>query len=182
MRHIYHLILLTCALLAARAPGQSPIQFTFDYDVDTASRSILGLPAGPITLSAGLYDVAILFSPTGSGLTVLTTTDLNSSGPGHYVSGNIVAPLPAASPGYFQALVWENTYGNTYEAALASPPINGRGPLVGASAVVVANIPGGLQPPIDLGNVNLSVVPEPGTWAVVMVGILSYFAFARKRR
>ena len=39
--------------------------------------------------------------------------------------------VPGGDYGIFQARIWEASYGNTYEAAVAAPPANGRGALLG---------------------------------------------------
>jgi hypothetical protein len=160
------------------------MQFRFTYTIDPEVRAALSLPDGPVTLPSDQFRVSFYYAPSdgvpADPLVMLTTVDLTSVGPGRFQSGNVVAPLPIGTGAFFQARVWEEAYGPSYEAAIIAPPMNGRLAIAGQSLVVAAEIPGSLQPPIDFGNVNLSIVPEPGTG--VLAALALFCCLPRIRR
>ena len=90
---------------------------------------------------------------------------------GIFTGGVRTAPMvPDGGYGIFQVRIWEAAYGNTYEAAVAAPPANGRGALLGKSKLlrvltgdpqaIIPATPGNL-PAAGLESIVLVAIPVP---------------------
>lgn len=93
---------------------------------------------------------------------------------------------PAGGTAFFEVRAWESTYGNTFEAAIAAGPMNGRVALRGVSGPFEIDTGNPLASPPDIppdvGSFmpNFSVnVPEP---SVVALGIIGAGALLLLRR
>lgn len=131
---------------------------------------------------AGLYYGAGSTAPT----TLAKTANFSAFSAGTFNGGTTtLTGVGENAPVNLQVKVWESTYGATYEAALGAGMINGRNGVVGQSAVwnmlagnatTVPNLAsGGFQ------GFTTSVVPEPSTFALGLLGLVGLFVLRRRQ-
>jgi hypothetical protein len=155
------------------------------------------LPSG-VTLTAGLYG-----GTTSTALFLYSTTALNSPaagsagviGPAHFVLNANATPGAPGIPGvangtpittstpWFQVRVWDIT-APTYDAALAAGLYTGEGAMFqmnpGSSIAYVNTSPSANSTWTD-APIFVSLVPEPGTFALMGLGTAAMLIFRRRK-
>jgi hypothetical protein len=155
---------------AAIGAGGAPV---FDVDGTTALAGtgfVAQLYAGPDANSLAPIGATLTFR-TGAGAGFLNTTGQDTA--------RIIPTVAPGAQAVIQVRAWDASYAS-YEAAAAA------GGKAGASANLTVTTGGAGQPPslpanlVGLQSFSLSVVPEPGTLALVALGACALFLRRRK--
>jgi len=162
------ILLLACTMIATSAFAQGTINFTnmkptkqIINDADGAK-----LEGGFAQLYAGKS--ADSLAAVGSPVAFYTGTKAG------YFKGGVV-DVGFNGAGFFQVKAWQGA--DTFEAALVSGMSNVIGLTPGDSTAAPPGLPADLA---GLEAFSLTVIPEPGTIALAVLGLAAFFVRRRK--
>jgi len=160
--------LFACTLIVTSAFAQG----TINFNNTKPNKQIISDPDGnPATGGfAQLYAGTTADSLVAVGVPVA----LGEGKRAGYVSGGGV-DVGFNSPGFFQVRAWQGA--DTYEAALISGMSNVIGLTPGDSTAQPPGLPTNLE---GLQAFSLTVIPEPGTIALAVLGLAAFFVRRRK--
>jgi hypothetical protein len=158
--------LLLMAFAVSRALAQNG---TINFANSTTS-AVYNAYTGALVKNSDKIHVMLYFAPPGTtdeaAFTALPPSTMVGAG-GVVTSGRFNGGTRTISNNIgptlsFQVRAYETNYGNTYEAALAAGPINGRRALVGKSGIAQIPLGGGIIPPRDVSACGGFVVDIGG--------------------
>ncbi len=162
------ILLLACTMIATSAFAQGTINFTNMKPTKQIINDADGnkLEGGFAQLYAG--QAADSLSAVGSPVAFYTGTKAG------YFKGGVV-DVGFNGAGFFQVKAWQGA--DTFEAALVSGMSNVIGLTPGDSTAAPPGLPADLA---GLEAFSLTVIPEPGTIALAVLGLAAFFVRRRK--
>ena len=191
---------LLLTILSLALPLHLYGQGTVNFANNSSSRVCDGVSGNPVP-AGNTYTVGLYYAPDGTtdqSLFTMLSPTANFAAPGIFNAGARTAPIsPPGGFGMFQVRAWSTSLGATYESALAAA-ISGQSGKLGKSNIVrvdtgdpTINPPGTPGSLVASGLQSFSVggplggsapcVPEPGTWAIALLGVITLL-FARARK
>ena len=163
-------LLLACTVIATSAFAQGTINFTNlkptkQIITDASGASVDGgfaqLYAGSTADNMAAVGVPVAFS-TGKRV-------------GYFSGGSVDSGLSGTVAGFFQVVAWKGA--DTFDAATETGMSNVFSVIPGNSAASPPGVPANLA---GLEAFSLTVIPEPGTIALAVLGLAAFFVRRRK--
>lgn len=160
--------------------------------LDATAAAVFGLaanaPVPKYNATTAPFVAGLYFAPgTGTPATLAKTANFSAFSAGTFNGGTVVLTGVAENaPVNLQVRVWESTYGATFEEAANAGVIGGRNGVLGQSAVwnmlagnatTVPNLASG-----GFTGLTVTVVPEPSTFALGLLGLVGLFVLRRSRQ
>jgi hypothetical protein len=175
------LTVLTLLVAHTMCLAQSDIHFGNTLTTLLMTNDNVG-PIGPISPASdyriGLYIGSFTADP---GSLSIVAAAFNSSTPGRFEGGNVLAPFSPGVQLSFEVRAWSAFAGNSYEEAITFGA-NNPGVLAGISGLGSFTLPasGTVElfgtAPGQVGGFVLTPVPEPSTWLIALAaGMLLLF-------
>lgn len=186
------IVIAAAALVTISGYSQGTVQ-----SANGSTSLVTNQTTGAAAIAGTTFKVALYYLPDQA--TPPTAADFDQRGlmlgpavnmgpvAGRYSTGTRSTPAttPPGGPGWFQVRAWESAFGADYNAAVSSPPINGRLANVGTSNILRVDTgnptttPPGSPTGIAVPGFVLVPVPEP---SVIALGVLGLGALLMLRR
>jgi len=178
-------LILTVAALIVAVGAQAQGYFEFNTRNTTIGEVVTFLDAGGAKLSGADYWVQVFAGPANGGVAGLVALDgplaLNRTGSGAGLANPFSKSYTTALPAGPALIGYQSYQGSSFATATAksdliTTKLGSTTPLT-VTLVEAPNLPNSLT----LGTGNVSLVPEPATLALGLIGLGTLLAFRRRQ-